>query len=374
MSASDGPISPDDLRLIARALAQELSEDELQGFRLWLEADPRRRWEFKQLERIWMSAGRPRHEWDADAALRAIRSRAALEALAEESVGRAEPAVPLAHWQREHRKSRIRGLGWAAAAVLAGAVGLAGWWASRAPVPAPAPARLAFREVHTDRGETAGLRFPDGTEVRLAPETRLRYPVDMLGASRDLDLTGEAYIVAGPRGHAPLVIHTAYGTTRDIGTRFLVRAHPGARLDVVVVEGLVVIRSTRSGADRLPGDSLVLPAGSLGTITADGTLRERRGVQVNRYLSWLDGRLEFSDTPIAEVLATLARWRALDYRVVDPAVSTRRFTGSLDPRESLDGFLEILALTANLRISRTDDTTLIRNDPARPIHRSPARP
>jgi len=374
MSASDEPISPDDLRLLARALAQELSGDEQQGFRLWLEADPRRRWEFKQLERLWMSAGRPRHTWDADAALRAIRSRAALEALSEESVERAGPAVPMAYWQHEHRRNRIRRLGWAAAAVLAGAVGVAGWLASRAPVPVPAPAPLAFREVHTDRGETAGLRFPDGTEVRLAPESRLRYPVNMLGASRDLELTGEAYIVAGPRGHAPLVIHTPYGTTRDIGTRFLVRAHPHARLDVVVVEGLVVIRSAKRGADRLPGDSLMLPAGSLGTITADGTLRERRGVQVNRYLSWLDGRLEFSDTPIAEVLATLARWRALDYRVVDPAVGARRFTGSLDPRESLDGFLEILALTASLRISRTGDTTLIRNDPARPIHGSPARP
>jgi transmembrane sensor len=140
------------------------------------------------------------------------------------------------------------------------------------------------------------------------------------------------------------------------------------------VEGLVVIRPTKSRVDRLPGDSLVLPAGSLGTITADGTMRERRGVPVNGYLSWLDGRLEFSDAPIAEVLATLARWRALDYRVVDPAVSTRRFTGSLDPRESLDGFLEILALTANLRISRTGDTTLIRNDPDRPMLNPPARP
>ena len=374
MSASEESVSPDDPRFIARALAHELSEAELLRFQLWLDAHPERRWELKQLERIWMSAGRPRHAWDAEAALQSIRSRAAAEMLAAEPPGAPRLPVPLLAWQREQRRARTWRIAWiGAAAALTLAVGWGTWRRSRPVVPAAAP--IAFREVRTDRGETAQLRFPDGTEVQLAPESRLRYPVDMLGLSRDLTLEGEAYVVAGPRGRAPLVIHTAYGTTRDIGTRFLVRAHPSARLDVVVMEGLVVLRPVaKSGGSRAPADSLVLSANTIGTVTAAGELRERRGVRVDDYLSWLDGRLAFTDAPLAEVLRTLARWRVIDYRVIDPAVGARRFTGSLERHESLAQFIDLLALTTNLRISRNGDTILIRDDPARPILGPRARP
>jgi transmembrane sensor len=364
----DSPFNSKDSLLLARALANELSEDEMVAFRLWLDADPARRWEYKQLQRAWADAGHLPREWDAEAALSTIRARA-----------REEQMQPLAttsstrlRWT-EGRKagSRWRRPAWGLAAACVIAVGI-GVIARSTHRPSPPPIATAIvREVSTKRGETAQLRFPDGTEIRLAPRSRLRYPNDMLGASRDLDLEGEAYVTAGAHGHAPLVIHTQLGSTRDVGTRFVVRAFPREPLAVVVVEGLVVLRSDKRISDsaRSP-DSLFLRPRSLGTISASGELRERRNVSVESYVAWLEGRLVFADAPLSEVLETLSRWHAMDYRIADPDIADRRFSGTFS-NEPLNEILDLVALTTNTRFERQGEMLVAHDDPTRSTRPSP---
>ncbi|HEU4564768.1 MAG TPA: FecR domain-containing protein [Gemmatimonadaceae bacterium] len=369
----DPSITPDDPRFLARALANELTEEEAAAFRRWLAEEPSRRWEFRQLERVWADAGRVRHPWDVEGALAAIKSRAAdeVENPAPTRVRR-PPVLPRFTAPVARRGRRVA---WAAAAGLLAAAGI-GTIARRAPRAAPPAASVAFREVRTDRGETARLRFPDGTELQLAPKSRLRYPANMLGPSRDLQLDGEAYVVAGKEGRAPLVIRTTLGTARDIGTRFVVSARPGAQLDVVVVEGLVVVRSgspADSGARR--PDSVLVRPGMLGRVTPDGRVRAPRSVRVDDYVAWLDGRLAFADAPLSEVLETVARWRPIEYRI-DPRVAERHFTGAFDHRDRLGDIVDLIALTTNVRIDRRGDTLVVRDDPARsrplPPHPTPS--
>lgn len=353
---------PDDPRSLARALANELTEDEAAIFRRWLAHDPSRRQEFEALRRAWTDAGRLRHRWDAEAALARLKRRAHADA----ATSRPSPARPLAHLRAGARRGTAWRLAWGAAASVA-AVAIGGVFAlgHRADVP-PAATVAATREVRTDIGETAELRFPDGTEVRLAPLSRLRYPTDMLGASRDLDLEGEAYVVAGKLGRAPLVVHTAVGTTRDVGTRFLVRARARDAMDVVVVDGLVVVHAAAHPAPgALRSDSALVRPGMLGRITATGRVATPRRVNVGAYVAWLDGRLAFEDAPLSEVFATLARWRSIQFRIDDPDVARRRFTGTFDHRDRLGDIAGLITITANVRVEARGDTLIVRDDPTR---------
>ncbi|HEX6533900.1 MAG TPA: FecR domain-containing protein [Gemmatimonadaceae bacterium] len=365
----DHPFQPDDPRSLARALANELTEEEAAIFRRWLAHDPSRRQEFEQLRRAWTDAGRLRHRWDAEGALARLKHRARVDA----TTTRPSPARPLLHLGGGARRATARRVVWAAAAsaaaVTIGVLALG----RRATAPPPATV-AATREVRTHIGETAELRFPDGTEVRLAPESHLRYPADMLGASRDLDLEGEAYVVAGKLGHAPLVIHTAAGTTRDVGTRFLVRARSADAMDVVVVDGLVVVRATeRRSAGAVRSDSAVVRPGMLGRITATGRVAPPRRVHVEAYVAWLDGRLAFEDAPLAEVFATLARWRSIHYRIDDPRVARRRFTGTFDEDDGLGDIATLVATAANVSIDARGDTLTVRDDPTRRVAPGVAR-
>ncbi len=355
----DLPFDPADPRSLARALANELTDAESATLRRWLAEDPRRHWEFEQLRRAWSDAGRMHHRWDAESALTAIKRRARAEA---------SPPIQL------HARPRLlvappsigRRAMWAAAACIAAlAIGTV---AIRHLGEAPtAPAVAVRRDVHTDVGETAELRFPDGTEIRLGPKSRLAYPADMLGPSRDLDLEGEAYVVAGRGGHAPLVVHTALGTTRDVGTRFVVQARSGEPLDVVVVDGLVVLhaRPRADGNLAARADSAVVRPGMLARIDAAGRVAMPRHVRVDAYLAWLDGRLAFTDAPLADVFATLARWRSVRYRIEDSTVARRRFTGTFDYRDGLADVADLIALSTNVRIERRGDSLLVRDDPTR---------
>lgn len=358
---SDEPFKQDDPRFLARALARELTDDEAATFQHWLAEDPSRRWEFEQLRRAWNSTGRIRHDWDAEAALGAIRRRALDEAL--ETRAQTRSGVPKVYVAPRFSRYR-RVLGAAAACVAAIAIGATALTRSaREPQVGAVP---VTREVRTDVGETAELRFPDGTEVQLAPKSHLRYPADMLGSSRDLELDGEAYVVAGKSGHAPLVVHTSLGTTRDVGTRFVVRARPDQALDVVVLDGLVVVHpKAPHDSDLTRSDSAVVYPGMLGRITPLGRVQKPRRVRVDTYVAWLDGRLEFDDTPIADVLATLGRWRSVHYRIVDPKVSGRRFTGSFDYRDGLAEIASLVAISASLRIEQRGDSLIVKDDPAR---------
>jgi ferric-dicitrate binding protein FerR (iron transport regulator) len=358
----DPSISLDDSQFLARAFAGELTPDEAAALRRWLAEDPSRRWAFEQLRRAWVDAGRVRQVWDAEGALATIKARAANERASDANTAVAPLTASASRW-RAAGKAVLRTAAWGVAATVAVAVGVRELVQDHAAAPTPEP--IVFREVSTRRGETAQLRFADGTEIRLAPTSRLRYPADMLGPSRDLELDGEAYVVAGHPGgvRAPLQIRTALGTTRDIGTRFVVRALPDAPLEVVVVDGLVSLHAAVA-SDSAADDSLVIPPGSLGTVTTSGALRAPRRVRVDAYVSWLDGRLSFVDTPVRDVLATLARWRSFDYTIADPAVGHRRFTGVVD-RERTSEFLDVVALTANLRLEWRGDSVVVRDDTSR---------
>lgn len=359
---SDQPFKPDDPRSLARALAHELTENEAAIFRSWLADDPGRRWEFEQLRRAWIGAGRVRHRWDAESALLAIRRHAGSDA---PEIG-PRPAARLPRVYATPHRSRVRALIWAAAAACVAAIAIGTAAVSRRGHEPQASTVVAMREVRTDIGETAQLRFPDGTEVQLAPKSRLRYPADMLGQSRDLDLEGEAYVVAGKAGHAPLMVHTALGTTRDVGTRFLVRARPKEPLDVVVIDGLVVVHPTAPrDSGPTPADSAVVQPGMLGRITAAGRVVEPRRVRVESYVAWLDGRLDFANAPLADVFATLARWRSVHYRIVDPRIAGRRFTGAFDYHDGLDEIASLVAISASVSVERRGDSLIVRDDPTR---------
>ena len=68
-------------------------------------------------------------------------------------------------------------------------------------------------------------------------------------------------------------------------------------------------------------------------------------------MAWREGRLVFSGQPLSVVLAELERYRRGRIVSLDPTVGTRRFSGTLDPRDT-DEALAVLATTMDVRITR----------------------
>lgn len=236
---------------------------------------------------------------------------------------------------------------------------------------------LPERVLSTARGQRLALRLPDGTAVSLAPGSRLRIAPGFGASERMVSLEGEAAFTVTHDAGRPFTVHTARAVARDLGTRFVVRAYSGdSSTDVVVADGLVAVarapapeRGTAAragGRPRASPDSLVLARGERARLTDDGRVEHARGVELDPYFAWSEGRLVFRDTPLREAAARLGRWYDADVRVASPAVGARPLTASvLD--EPIGDVLSLIAATLDLTLTRDGTIYTLGEKPARPL-------
>ncbi|PYP53284.1 MAG: hypothetical protein DMD45_01725 [Gemmatimonadetes bacterium] len=215
-----------------------------------------------------------------------------------------------------------------------------------------------WSEHATAAAQRAVIRLRDGTQVTLAPQSRLRYPADYGTARRELYLDGEAYFQVTPDSQRPLRVHTAASVTEDLGTAFVIRAYADqVATEVVVAEGRVALsRADTAAASRAP--ALVLEARDLGRLDPSGVATLRRGVDVGRQLAWTRGVLAFDGTPLGDVVLTLGRWYNVEIRLADRALAVRRLTATFQ-NEPIDLVLQRIALTVGLRVERADGSVIL---------------
>jgi len=326
--------------LLDRYVAGEASAREAEAVQAWLAEDAEHASILADLQLIRRVANEKAPPTSADAAW-----RQAVVALAVQPKARA--------WRRP--LMLVGAL--AAAAIVAVLVGRG--VLQRAP---------QWKEAATAAGHRATIRLRDGTQVTLAPKSRVRYTADYGKGHRDLYLDGEAYFQVAHDSQHPLRVHTAASVTEDLGTAFVVIAYADQRTtEVVVAEGrvalwradtAVTVAAASARPDARPG--LVLEARDLGRLDANGGATFRRGIDVARQLAWTRGVLAFDGTQLRDVVRTLNRWYDVDIRLRDDdtALAARRLTATF-ANESIDLVLTRIALTLGVRVERTDGSVLL---------------
>lgn len=211
--------------------------------------------------------------------------------------------------------------------------------------------------VATVVGVRDSVRLPDGTEVILAPASRLTVAARYGERARAVTLDGEAWFRVRHDDARPFTVHAAGAVVRDIGTAFTVRTDGVAgagRVAVFVTEGAVELRASAT-ADQ-PG--VLLKAGDRGLVARDGRLDATRGVVSADALAWTRGRLVYRDTPLAEVQADLRRWYGVVLVAGDSAVARRTLTAAFhnDPRARV---VDVIRLALGARVVQRGDTAVL---------------
>jgi transmembrane sensor len=333
------------LRALERRFADERLPDDDAAIARWIAADPRRQRVVDELHAQWGTVPAA-HDVDAGWSRMAGRiQRASSDSEAStgaRSLHRAPPRFAGQLGAPKRLSFRI-----AAAACAAAAIVLATRLVAPTAVHPPV-ATAAERTYATSAGQRAEIRLADGTQVILAPESRVRVPSDFGVHRRDVHVEGEAYFVVVHDSTRPFTVFAANASVRDIGTAFAVRSYPeDGAVRVVVREGLVAM----SGAG-------LLAAGDLGQLTADGKASVRHGVDVQALLGWTDGKLAFEDAPLRQVLHDLRRWHGVAVRLADSTLADLPFTGSADD-VSPDEALRIVAATLGLRVRQNGPSITI---------------
>lgn len=203
------------------------------------------------------------------------------------------------------------------------------------------PLVMIAADYRTGPGELRLVSLADGSTVELGPASAIA--VTYTAAARRLELlAGVAYFRVAPadRMRPPFIVVVADGSARALGTQFMVDRLP-RRVEVVVAEHAVEVTVGAPASTAVvlkPGEAVSYIGAKLG---AAGP------VNLARATAWRRGRLVFDDVPLADVVATMNRYRRGRIVIASTALAARRVSGVF---ETADADEALATLVRDLRI------------------------
>jgi transmembrane sensor len=209
--------------------------------------------------------------------------------------------------------------------------------------------------IGTAIGEQRTLTLQDGTRVSLNTATRIVVEYD--GHRRLVRLEGgEALFEVAARPDRPFVVTAGRRQITALGTSFLVRDDPRT-LSVTLVDGRVKV-AVATGAR--PGARTMAPGERL-TFRDDGSPALDRP-NLERLLSWRQGRVMMDHTPLEEAVAELNRYSTLPLVVEDARTRALKVSGVFRVGDPLL-FARAIAATYGLEIEQDTDRIVLAGVP-----------
>ncbi len=208
--------------------------------------------------------------------------------------------------------------------------------------PEEVASEVSYVTLSVPHGGSYSIVLPDGTQAWLNSNTTIRFPDRFGPGSRDIELDGEAFFDVARDEDRPLRIHAGDYAVTALGTSFNVQAWAGSgHITTVLASGIVEVGNGVTATTLAPGQQCVVDLGSGGMQTTD--------VDVQRMLSWREGKVYFVGWPMEMVVEKMALWYDFEITYADPDIASMRFSGTIDKRRPLNELLHFMEQTGALR-------------------------
>ncbi len=194
----------------------------------------------------------------------------------------------------------------------------------------------AYARLSTPRAGQYKITLPDGTKVWLNAASELNYPLTFDGATREVQLHGEAYFNVAHNHKVPFVVRTKQQEVKVLGTQFAVRAYD-AEESTTLVNGKVDVGATKQAKryTMLPGTQVVVGGGA----------SHIRQVNVEEFVGWKKGRLIGAPISLQALIPDLERWYDIDFRYDQQKLRDEKAYVNIDRDQSLSSVLKALETT-----------------------------
>ena len=196
-------------------------------------------------------------------------------------------------------------------------------------------------EVIAPMGSRTVVQLSDGSEVHLNYGSKIKYPQSFSGGTREVALSGEGFFKVAHNPEKPFVVKAGNLNIKAVGTTFNVLAYPGDDvIETTLVDGKVVLEQpSQIGKDKTIGT--MAPGQHVTYSLLNGNISSTKR-RIEKYISWIDGKLIFEDTPILQVAERLSRMFNVDFQVKDE-VKDYTYTVTLED-ESLSQILDLMTI------------------------------
>jgi len=203
----------------------------------------------------------------------------------------------------------------------------------------------AYNELKTPRGGSFGIKLSDGTSIWLNAGSSLKFPVYFSDSIRKVFLEGEGYFEVA-NSSKPFIVSTEASDVRVLGTKFNVTAYTDdMEVITTLVEGKVAV-SVPETSNRIilsPDEQAVTNKALMQINILE--------VDASGYVSWVNGKVEFHNESLDEVLKKLSRWYDFKYAFENEAARNFHFSARIGREEKVSSILDMLELTTDVEFA-----------------------
>lgn len=183
--------------------------------------------------------------------------------------------------------------------------------------------------------------LPDGSVVWLNKGSRLRYVDDLKGDEREVTLEGEGYFDVVKDTDRPFIVQAGDMSIKVLGTRFTVSAYQDSPIEAYLEEGSILATVSEHSPVILVPDQAVI-------YDPEDNRFETYSENASDHTAWIDGKLEFVNKPLSDIIECLEHWYRVDISCNDiKAASDIRLSMTIR-QESIDEICRALTTIANV--------------------------
>jgi transmembrane sensor len=201
-----------------------------------------------------------------------------------------------------------------------------------------------YNTINIPRGGQYSLSLPDGSKVWLNAASSFKFPTQMNGRERIVELDGEAYFEVA-KSKQPFLVKVRDMQVEVLGTHFNIMAYKDeANINTTLLEGKVKLSSSTNEVILKPGQQgLYTQAAGFKVRTAD----------TDQALAWKNGYFNFNDEELSSVMRKISRWYNVDIRY-NNRNSKLSYMGVISRSKNVSDVLNMLSLTGTVQFKIED--------------------
>ncbi|OQP58258.1 hypothetical protein A3860_08030 [Niastella vici] len=207
----------------------------------------------------------------------------------------------------------------------------------------------ANKEIVTT-GKRKTVRLPDGSLITLEPNSKLSFPGQFNGDTRDVQLTGEAYFEVKPNHEKPFIVHTPYVIATVLGTSFNVEAYLNGIAKVVVTTGRVKVQTVNASNEL---QAVIINANQSVAYNITINEIEKRNVPEEAvfYRQRRSGKFSYAGVPVTKVIQEMERYYHTSV-TLEGNMGGCVFYGYFQVNDDVDRALSLVALSLNASVKK----------------------
>lgn len=363
--------------LASKKLTGELSAAEAAELEVYFETDPYNREIYKKLSEQLSCFSKPQL-LNKDKVLSNLRAKMASEPLYEQPkntiVEAGLKAKPL--WQQYRRRFILSSF---VILILASTVTI---FALREKKAIAGTIAVSENNVSTKPGSKSQVTLPDGTVVILNADSKLTYPDNFLGDTREVSLEGEAFFKVTHNKKKPFIIHSKAMDIKVLGTVFNVKAYPQeSTSEATLINGSIEVTLTNHSNEKImlkPSEKITI---SNGTPSIKETEKNKTDAVVNKpvedrplisidhvsedkkeniftEIGWTENKLMFKNENLESIINTMERWYGNTIEIKSDRLRSQKFTGNFT-EESCMQVIQALQLSYNFSFKKENNSIII---------------